>query len=456
MMFEFLYFGLAFVVAISVLIAVHEFGHFWVAKKLGVKVLRYSIGFGRPLWKIVRGEDRTEYVISALPLGGYVQMLDEKDGEVRPEEVHRAFNRQPIWKRFAIIFAGPGFNFLFAIVAFWLMFFIGANAVKPVIGEVIPDSPAAYAGLKSDQEIVSIDGESTPVWEVAMNHLLPALVDRESVKVTTRSPGGSLSQHRLDLSHIQKELDPDNLFELIGFEPWRPKLDPVVGKVLEGSPADHAGFKTGDRIVQIDQMTVSRFEQMVKYVSARPGQTLHVRIERDGKMLELTVTPRRIEHSGKVVGQLGIGSLQQAEIPEKMIVYYDYPLFAAVGKSVEQTWGMTVLTLKMLGKLFTGEVSIKNLSGPINIAKHAGISASAGLTRFLNFLAIVSISLGILNLLPIPILDGGHLMFYVVEMVKGSPVSEETEMTGRMIGIALLIMLMSLAFYNDIMRLIGQ
>lgn len=455
-MLEYLYFGLAFLVAISILIAVHEFGHFWIAKKLGVKVLRYSIGFGRPIWRIVRGEDRTEYVISALPLGGYVQMLDEKDGEVDEQEKHRAFNRQPIWKRFAIILAGPGFNFLFAVMAFWLMFVIGVDAFKPVIGEVTENTPAAHAGLKPDQEIISINGEATPVWEVAMNRLLPALVDRESLQITTRNPDGSVSQHQLNMGQITRELEPDNLFELIGFEPWRPPIEPVAGEVKEGTPAAQAGVQKGDRILQIDDLKIHSFEQMADYVSARPDVPLRVQIQRGDKILEMMITPQRIEHDGIIIGQMGIPPLRAGKIPEDMIVYYDYPVVAAVGKSLEQTWDMTVLTLKMLGKLFTGEVSIKNLSSPINIARHAGISASAGISRFLNFLAIVSISLGILNLLPIPILDGGHLMFYIVEMIKGSPVSEEVEMTGRMIGIILLIMLMGLALYNDIVRMIGQ
>ncbi|MGD8546930.1 MAG: RIP metalloprotease RseP [Thiohalophilus sp.] len=455
-MLEFAYYALAFIVAISVLIAVHEFGHFWVAKKLGVKVLRYSIGFGRPIWRTVRGKDRTEYVVAALPLGGYVQMLDEKDGEVKDEEKHRAFNRQPIWKRFSIVAAGPIFNFLFAVVALWLMFVIGSNALVPVIGKVSENTPAAQAGLKPDQKIISIDGEATPVWEVAMNHLLPALVDRKIIQVTTQNPDGSTSQHHLNLQGVDRELDPDNLFELLGFSPWRPSVEPVIGQVLQDSPAGRAGLKKGDRIVKMDNQEISTFGDMVEYVTPRPEVPITLRYKRNGEFQEVTVTPQKAERDGKIVGQLGIGALSRAEIPEDMVVYYDYSIFGAIPKSIEQTAGMTMLTLKMLGKLFTGEVSIKNLSGPINIAKHAGISASAGITRFLSFLAIVSISLGILNLLPIPVLDGGHLLFYVVEFFKGSPVSEETEMTGRMIGIFLLVTLMGLAFYNDIMRLVGN
>ena len=455
-MLDFIYFTLAFLVAISVLIAVHEFGHFWVAKKLGVKVLRYSIGFGRPILRAVRGTDRTEYVISALPLGGYVQMLDEKDGAVKDEEKHRAFNRQPIWKRFAIVAAGPAFNFLFAIFAFWLMFVVGTNALKPVIGDVIENSIAAKAGFQSEHEIVAINSTPTPVWEVAMNQLLPAVIDRESISVTLRSPAGSESQHQLALNQIHGELDPDNLFELIGFKPWRPRVEPRVGQILEGSPAEQAGLQEGDRILAIDGREIEQFTDMSEYVRPRPGAELVFKISRGDAVRSVIITPRRIEHEGSEIGQIGIGPLNPGTIPEGMIVYYDHSVLGAIPKAVAQTGSMTVLTLKMLGKLFTGEVSIKNLSGPINIAKHAGMSASAGLNRFLNFLAIVSISLGILNLLPIPVLDGGHLMFYVVEMVKGSPVSEETEMTGRMIGIFLLMMLMGLAFYNDIMRLAGN
>lgn len=455
-MLEFAYFTLAFLVAISILIAVHEFGHFWVAKKLGVKVLRYSIGFGRPIWRTVRGADKTEYVIGALPLGGYVQMLDEKDGEVKEAEKSRAFNRQPIWKRFAIVAAGPAFNFLFAIVAFWLMFVIGTNALKPVIGEVTKNSPAAVAGLQSEHEIIAINNEPTPVWEVAMGRLLPAVVDRESISLTLRSPSGSVSQHQLPLDQIDGELEPDNLFELIGFEPWRPRVEAQVGRVLEGSPAEQAGLQKGDRILAIDGRQIGLFTEMSEYVRQRPGVPLEFKIARGDSTLSMTITPRAIEHEGKTIGQLGIGALNPGNIPDHMVIYYDYSLLGAVGKAISQTGDMTLLTLKMLGKLVIGEVSLKNLSGPINIARHAGLSASAGINRFLNFLAIVSISLGILNLMPIPVLDGGHLLFYIVEIFKGSPVSEQTEMTGRMIGIFLLVMLMGLAFYNDIMRLVGS
>ncbi|MGD8795549.1 MAG: RIP metalloprotease RseP, partial [Thiohalophilus sp.] len=294
-MLEFAYYALAFIVAISVLIAVHEFGHFWVAKKLGVKVLRYSIGFGRPIWRTVRGKDRTEYVVAALPLGGYVQMLDEKDGEVKDEEKHRAFNRQPIWKRFSIVAAGPIFNFLFAVVALWLMFVIGSNALVPVIGKVSENTPAAQAGLKPDQKIISIDGEATPVWEVAMNHLLPALVDRKIIQVTTQNPDGSTSQHHLNLQGVDRELDPDNLFELLGFSPWRPSVEPVIGQVLQDSPAGRAGLKKGDRIVKMDNQEISTFGDMVEYVTPRPEVPITLRYKRNGEFQEVTVTPQKAE-----------------------------------------------------------------------------------------------------------------------------------------------------------------
>ena len=446
---------LAFLVAISVLIAIHEFGHFWVAKKLGVKVLRYSIGFGKPIWKKTAGVDKTEYVIASLPLGGYVKMLDEREGTVSDEEKHRAFNRQPVSKRFAIVLAGPAFNFLFAIFAYWLMFVIGVTGVKPMVGEIEPGTPAAIAGLMSGQEIVAINDKPTPIWDVAIQTIVPALVDRKALEMEVKGQDGYTHNVTLDLSDTNSELEPGELFAALGFKPWRPTVLPVVGTVVAGSPAEQAGLLEGDLILAIDAKPITDWGKLVVYVAARPDSDLQVKIDRQGIEQTISLHTASATVKDKTVGRMGIGPKDLGKYPEDMKILYRYSLFDSVGQALGHTWNNTQLTLKMIGKILVGEVSVRNLSGPINIAVYAGYSASAGFARFMDFLAIVSISLGVLNLLPIPILDGGHLMYYVVEIIKGSPVSEATMEVGQRIGIVFLLMLMSVAFYNDILRLLN-
>lgn len=455
-MFDVLIMVLAFLVAITLLIAVHEFGHFWVAKRLGVKVLRYSIGFGRPLWRRVYGADQTEYVIAAIPLGGYVKMLDEREGTVPEQERNRAFNNKPLATRFAVVLAGPMFNFLFAIFAYWMWFVLGVTGVKPVIGEVIPDSPAAYAQLKSNQEIVSVNDEPTPIWTVAIQAMLPALLGQGEVTLQLRDADGSESVRVLDFSDMDPNTAPERPFQSVGVLPWREPAPPRVLEVFKGTPAERAGFKVGDKVVSIDDQQINSTRELVDYVSARPEQTLWVRVERaDQGFIDLEVRPDRKQVDGKDIGQIGLAPGESGGIPDDMKVHYRYPVLDAIPRSIEQTWKNSVLTLQMLYKIVIGDVSVKNLSGPINIAKYAGQSATAGLPWFLNFLAIVSISLGIINLLPIPVLDGGHLMYYVIEFFKGKPVSEEFEAAAQRVGILLIVLLMGLAFYNDLVRLFG-
>jgi regulator of sigma E protease len=454
-MTEVLFSVLAFIVAISVLIAIHEFGHFWVAKKLGVKVLRYSIGFGKPIWKKTAGADKTEYVIASLPLGGYVKMLDEREGTVSEEEKHRAFNRQSVGKRFAIVFAGPAFNFLFAILAYWLMFVIGVTGIKPVIGDVEPNTPAALAGLIPGQEIVAINHKPTPIWDVAIQTIIPALVDREMLELEVKGQDGYTQNVTLDLTNTDSDLEPGELFAKLGLKPWRPVIQPVIGTVVAESPAEKAGLQKDDIILAIDNQAINNWSKLVEYVSARPDTDLNLKIERQGRERNIILHTASATVKGKTIGRMGIGPKQIAKYPDDMKILYRYSIFSSISQALEQTWNNTVLTLTMIGKILVGEVSLKNLSGPINIAIYAGYSASAGLARFMDFLAIVSISLGVLNLLPIPILDGGHLMYYGVEMVRGKPVSEATMEIGQRIGILLLIMLMSVAFYNDIIRLLN-
>lgn len=450
---EFLQMLLAFLVAISLLIAVHEFGHFWVAKKLGVKVLRYSIGFGKPIWKRRWGADQTEYMIAALPLGGYVKMLDERDGDVPAQEVHRAFNRQPVLTRMAVVFAGPLFNFLFAIIAYWGMFVLGMTSMKPMVGEIFPGSPAERAGLQYQDEIIAVDGNETPIFEIAAEALFLGVVEKGRLNVLLRDMHGREYERIVDLSAVESDLKPADMFRAIGFMPWLPSVPAIVGEVREGTPAAGAGIKSDDRITHADGVEIGDWRELVGYVQKRPGQTIKLSVDRQGEEIVMELAPAPVTVSGKTIGQIGITNKIEAKIPDEMLTHYQYPLFGGFVKAVTTMWDKTVLSLKLFGKLLTGVISVKNLSGPIGIAQHAGSSASAGLPWFLGFLAVVSINLGILNLLPVPILDGGHLLYYLIEMVKGSPVSEAVEAFGQRLGIALLIALMMLAFYNDLARI---
>ena len=451
---DFLIYAISFIVLIGILVTAHEFGHFWVARRMGVRVLRFSIGFGRPLltW---RGNDKTEYVLAAIPLGGYVKMLDEREGEVAPEERDRAFNRQPVSKRIAIVAAGPIFNFIFAAFAYWLMLSIGVNGLKPVIGEISQDSVLARAGFEVNDEILSVNGQATPIWDVAIQELVISALNRETAEVTV-SKGGSLSVTKnIEFGVIEKYEEPDEALRAIGLKPWRPHIEAIVGKVLKDSPASRAGLQANDKIIAADKLDIKDWFDLVKHVSERPEQQIKLTILRNGVKHELQIIPKLIERDGKKLGQIGIGPAETPVIPDEMKREYQYPILAGFAQASEKVWRNSILTLKMIGKLLTGQVSLKNLSGPINIAVYAGYSASAGLARFLDFLAIVSISLGVINLLPIPLLDGGHLLYYLIEIVKGRPVSENFEMMGQRIGIMIIIMMMALAIGNDLSRLFG-
>lgn len=445
---------ISFIVAISILVAIHEYGHYIVAKKLGVKILRFSIGFGRPLWKKRFGKDQTEFVIAALPLGGYVKMLDKRETEIEAHESHREFTQQSVWTRFAIVAAGPVFNFLFAIAAYWLMFIIGISGVKPIIGEVDPNSLAEQAGLSPGYEIVAINNKQTPIWDVVIKNIIPAFVDRSQVKVELKDNNGISLSRTLDFSKTSGEIKVEQLFEQLGFQPWRPKMVPVIGSVVEDSPAKRAGFKSNDKILMVNNQKVSDWLVFVEMISSQPDKTLQVEILRNGKNHQLQVIPEKVIRNGKVVGRLGVG-YKASGYPDNMRVTHGYGIFEAIPNALSRTWDFSVLTVRMMAKIFTGELSVKNLSGPVSIAQYAGHSANAGMARFLDFLAIVSISLGILNLLPVPVLDGGHLTYYIIEIIRKKPVSEETQEFASRIGMVLLLSLMVVAFYNDIARVLG-
>ncbi len=447
----------AFIVAIGVLVTVHEFGHFWVARKMGVKVLRFSVGFGRPLWQKTIGVDKTELVIAAIPLGGYVKMLDEREGEVATNELDRAFNRKSLGARFAIVLAGPVFNFLFAIMAYWVMFVSGVPGVRPVIGEVVPSSYAAQAGFVAGDEILAVNGKPTPSWETAILGLLDAGLDEQAAfTVTVRNRSGNEAGLKVRLDESARLLGKGGLLDNFGIKPWRPSWPAVIDRLVAGSPGEQAGLQAGDRVVSANERSIDSWSQWVDYVRSRPGERIPVTVERDSALLDLVIVPEAVRDDGETVGRIGAYvRLSDAEQHDTMRVVVRHGLVAAAPAAVGKTWEMSTLTLRTLWKMVTGKVSIENLSGPISIAQYAGHSAAIGLTSFLGFLAIVSISLGVLNLLPVPILDGGHLLYYVIEFFKGSPVSETAQLIGQRIGIFLLLALMSLAFYNDLARLFG-
>ncbi|MEN8130278.1 MAG: RIP metalloprotease RseP [Pseudomonadota bacterium] len=446
---------LAFIVAVGILVTFHEFGHYWVARKMGVKVLRFSVGFGKPLWTYIAGKDRTEYVIAAIPLGGYVKMLDEREGEVQPGDLERAFNRQKVGKRIAIVAAGPIFNFIFAILAYWLMFMIGVNGIKPIIGEVTPRSIAAEAAMAPGDHILSVNGEPTPTWETTTISLLNQALETGTVTLEVqRQDEVQPRQLWLDLSNTRHLLDEGDLLEKLGISPWRPTIEPVIGKLVEGGAAQRADLRAGDRIISADGEAMSVWNDWVNFIRARPNQKITVLLDREGNPITLELrTEARLE-DGLTLGRIGAYPHIDRDKIAAMRVLIRYGPIEGLLKAVGKTWEIGVLTLRVMWRLITGEASLKNISGPVTIAEFAGVSAAIGLSAFLGALAIFSISIGILNLLPVPILDGGHLLYYVIELIKGSPVSETTEAVGQRLGLAMLAGLMALAFYNDFLRLI--
>jgi len=456
-MISFLYSIFGFIAAIAVLVTIHEFGHYWVAKKMGVKVLKFSIGFGKPLWTVVAGSDRTEYIIAAIPLGGFVKMLDEREGNVANHEKHRAFTQKSVYKRFAIVAAGPMFNFLFAIVTYWLLFMVGVAGVKPIIGEITPDSIADKAGLQSEQLIIAINNEPIQSWATARFNLLQQSIDAQSVDITVEDASQQRSVKTLDVSNLQLLKEQTDFFELLGLSTWRPKIAPVIAAVSEGGAAQRAGFKADDKIVSIDGVAMNDLNLWVKTIRASAGREISVTVLRDGQQVVLKPIPDIKTANDQTYGLLGVQNKIEIsdEVRQKMSVIERYSPIDALSEGVSRTWKMSWLVLKTLGKLVVGEASIKNLSGPITIAQYAGASAQIGLETFLTFMALISISLGVMNLLPVPVLDGGHLFYYVIEIVKGSPVSEQIELMGQKLGLFLLLCFMSIAIYNDIIRLVG-
>ncbi|MGY2139658.1 sigma E protease regulator RseP [Pseudomonas reactans] len=447
-----LYMIVGTLVALGVLVTFHEFGHFWVARRCGVKVLRFSVGFGMPL---VRWHDRrgTEFVIAAIPLGGYVKMLDEREGEVPADQLDQSFNRKTVRQRIAIVAAGPIANFLLAMVFFWVLAMLGSQQVRPVIGAVESDSIAAKAGLVAGQEIVSIDGEPTTGWGAVNLQLVRRLGESGIVKVVVREQDSTSETPReLALDHWLKGADEPDPIKSLGIRPWRPALPPVLAELDPKGPAQAAGLKTGDRLLALDGQALGDWQQVVDLVRVRPDTKIVLKVERDGAQIDVPVTLSVRGEAKAAGGYLGAG-VKGVEWPPSMVREVSYGPLAAIGEGAKRTWTMSVLTLESLKKMLFGELSVKNLSGPITIAKVAGASAQSGVADFLNFLAYLSISLGVLNLLPIPVLDGGHLLFYLVEWVRGRPLSDRVQGWGIQIGISLVVGVMLLALVNDLGRL---
>jgi regulator of sigma E protease len=443
-----------FILALGLLIFFHELGHYLVARWCGVKVLRFSIGFGKPLVKWAAGRDRTEWVVAAFPLGGYVRMLDEREGDVAPQDRARAFNTQSVWRRYAIVAAGPLANFLLAIVLYWGLFSTGTEELRPRLA--LTEATATVAsrgGVREGDLVVSVAGEAVQSWNELRWSLLRHALDGRTVDLVVRTIDNVETFRRLDFSDVRIDDGRTDVIEQMGLRPWRPSVPAVVGEVMPGSAADRSGLQSGDRVVALDGASIDNWLLLVEYVRERPGQLIDALILRGDAQLRVELVPDEVGENGERFGRIGISVAEPTEAREAMFTIVSYGPIESLVKATIKTWDTSVLTLKMIGRMFTGDVSWKNLSGPVTIADYAGQTAKLGWAHYLGFVALISISLGVLNLLPIPVLDGGHLLYYTIEIIKGGPVSERAMAIGQQFGLIALVMLMAFAFYNDIARL---
>ena len=450
---SFLHTLVAFIVALGVLIVVHEYGHYLAARLCNVRVLRFSVGFGRPLatWRL--GRDATEWSIAAIPFGGYVKMLDEREAPVDAQEAHRAFNRQSVGRRILIVVAGPAFNFLFAIAVYAALYMHGLPEARPVLAAPAAGTLAHVAGFRAGDNVRSIEGESIATWQDLRWRVLQGALQREALRFEVSGARGDIAMHVLDLrAYPSDEMESDAL-EKIGLRLYRPPLPPVIGRVVAGGAAERAGLRPDDRVLQAGGEEIANWEQVVQAIRAKPGEVLGLVVERGAARLRIDVLPDAATESGARIGRIGVAPSIPAAESERIVVRVSYGPLQSIGKAAVKTWDISVFSLRMLGKMLIGEVSWKHLSGPVTIADYAGQSAQMGWLAYATFLALISISLGVLNLLPIPLLDGGHLMYYSVEIIKGSPVSERAMELGQRVGLALLLVVMAFAFYNDLNRL---
>lgn len=446
----------AFLVALGVLIVVHEYGHYLVARWCGVKVLRFSVGFGRPLLVVRRGADRTEWVLSIVPFGGYVKMLDERESPVDPADLPRAFNRKSVWRRFAIVTAGPTFNFLFAIVVYTGLYMYGLPEARPIVAEPSAGSIAKIAGFHGGDTVRRVDENAIATWQELRWRLLQGALQRQALAVEVVNAKQQISILRLDLSGLSGDDVESDLLERLGFRLHRPQLPAVLGKIVAGSVAEQAGLVPGDRIEASDGKRIASWDELVQAIRDKPGRRIELTVNRGGRQTLVAVTPEAVASGDQRIGRIGVAPDVPAEHASQVFVRISYGPLESFTRSLEKTYDISAFSLKMLGKMLVGEVSWKHLSGPVTIADFAGQSAQLGWVSYLTFLALISISLGVLNLLPIPLLDGGHLMYYCAEILKGSPVSERAMELGQRVGIALLLVMMAFAFYNDLNRLFSS
>jgi len=451
----------AFLVTLGVLVTVHEYGHFQMARWCGVKVLRFSVGFGKPLFTRRFGKDQTEFVLAALPLGGYVKMLDERELEddkdsasIKQEDLPRAFNRQPVWKRMAIVIAGPASNLILAIFLYWLLFISGVMGMRPILGAVEQNSPAAHASLKSGSSITSVAGIPVTTWQDVRWEVLQQTIKASSVEVETLSAAHKVHLHQLELSSIGKDDFETDFLAKLGLTPYQPEVPAKIGEIIASGAADKAGLKAGDSILSVNGSPVTTWEELVSTVRKNPGKQLELKIQRGSTTSIVAITPDSAIENGNAIGRIGAAYHMEKSELDRILVEVKYSPLLAIEKAARKTWDTSIFSLKMMGSMITGQVSWRGMSGPVTIASYAGQTAHIGWKAFIGFLALVSISLGILNLLPIPVLDGGHLLYYVVEILKGSPVSDRVMEIGQRVGMALLGLLMTCALYNDFNRLI--
>ena len=445
----------AFGLALGTLIVVHEMGHYLAARWCGVKVLRFSVGFGKVIWQRQVGADGTEWALSIFPLGGYVKMLDEREAEVDAAELHRAFNRQTVSKRSIIVAAGPLANFLLAIVLYWGVFMYGSNELLPIIGEPPSDSPAAVALIRGGEQVRRIDGESVASWNDLRWLVLHKAVDQESTVLEVINPQGEIASRRLYLAAAGEQGWEGDALERLGLRFYRPELPAVIGKLVDGGPGQQAGLQQGDLVLAIDDQAINHWHELVIAIRQAGGRSLRLQVIRNNQKLAVDVIPEVFSEGGQQIGRIGIAVAETPETQREMRTFVSYGFFESGRKALRETWDKSVFSLVMLGKMLTGEVSWKNLSGPVTIADYAGQSARLGLDYYIKFMALISISLGVLNLLPIPVLDGGHLMYHMFEAVRRKPLSERAMAIGQQFGLAVLFTLMAFAFFNDLNRLFG-
>lgn len=446
---------LAFAVALGVLIVVHELGHYLVARWVGIKVLRFSVGFGRPLLTRRFGADGTEWSLAAFPLGGYVKMLDEREGAVAPEELHRAFNRQSVGRRALVVVAGPLANFLLAIVLYTLLFMTGVTELKPLLGTPPANTPASVAGIEGGELVRSVSGHPVVTMSEMRWELIHAILDGRSADLEVQDAHGNISVRRLDTSSIDPEQLESDFFRRLGLTLHAPSIRPIIGQIKPDSVAARGGVRSGDEVIAIDGQAISTWGDIVAVVRSSPGRSLRFDIRRDAAMTSIELVPEIETEEGQRIGRIGVGYADDPKARAAMMAVLRLGPLESVRRAVTQTWETSIFSLRMIGRMATGQLSWKNLSGPVTIADYAGQSARMGLEPYLKFLALISISLGVLNLLPIPVLDGGHLLYYFVESIKGGPLSERIMEIGQQIGLGLLILLMAFAFYNDINRLVS-